>query len=148
MTCSSNASRTLPDERVIQVISAIDEHRQELVQIAQRLIQISSENPRLSDRTPGGESHVQDYVDTLLPGIGATTDRWEPLPGRPNLVGTVPGSGGGRSLALNGHVDVVPAGDRTDWSFPPYAAEIHDGMIYGRGALDMKGGSGLCSSPP
>ncbi len=142
MTSSTNTSLTLPDERVIQVISAIDEHRQELVQIAQRLVQIPSENPRLSDGTPGGESQVQDYVETLLAQIGATTDRWEPLPGRHNLVGTVPGSGGGRSLALNGHVDVVPAGDPTDWSYPPYAAEIHDGRIYGRGALDMKGGLG------
>lgn len=59
---------------------------------------------------------------------------------RPNLAATLPGSGGGRSLALSGHVDVVPIGDRDAWSGDPFSGRIEDGRLHGRGALDMKGG--------
>jgi len=52
------------------------------------------------------------------------------------------GEGQGKSLILNGHVDVVPAGDRENWRFDPWRATVADGRVYGRGALDMKGG--LC----
>ncbi len=142
MTSSMTATPILPKELVNRVISSIQMNQQELIEIVRHLVQIPSENPKLTDRTLGGEAKVQDYVETLLAMIGATTDRWEPLPGRPNLVGIVSGTGGGRSLALNGHVDVVPAGDHADWAHPPYGAEIHNGQIYGRGALDMKGGLG------
>ncbi len=142
LTSSTSASSNSSEELLDRVVVAIDEYQQELVEIVQRLVQIPSENPKLTDCTPGGEAQVQDYVATVLSQIGATSDRWEPLPGRPNLVGTVSGTGGGRSLALNGHVDVVPAGEHSDWVNPPYAAEVHEGRIYGRGALDMKGGLG------
>lgn len=125
-----------------RVIQAIDDGQQELVELVQALVRIPSENPKLTDRTPGGEGHLQDLVGAVLKQLGATADRWEPLPGRPNVVGTIAGTGGGRSLAINGHVDVVPAGNHADWTHPPYAAEIHDGRIFGRGALDMKGGLG------
>ncbi|MBX0297491.1 ArgE/DapE family deacylase [Haloarcula nitratireducens] len=60
--------------------------------------------------------------------------------GRPNVVGTKPGASDGRSLLLNGHVDVVPEGDDEQWSFDPFGGEIADGKIHGRGASDMKGG--------
>ncbi|MDX1567790.1 MAG: M20/M25/M40 family metallo-hydrolase, partial [Longimicrobiales bacterium] len=55
------------------------------------------------------------------------------------VVGTRKGVGGGRSLILNGHVDVVPPGDESLWTHDPFGAAISDGRIYGRGALDMKG---------
>lgn len=55
------------------------------------------------------------------------------------LVGTLEGSGEGRVLLLNGHVDVVPPGDASLWSDPPFAGVLRDGLIRGRGALDMKG---------
>ena len=60
--------------------------------------------------------------------------------GRPNVVGVFKGTGGGRSLILNGHVDVMPAGDELAWTSPPFAAEVRDGQLVGRGACDMKGG--------
>ncbi len=60
--------------------------------------------------------------------------------GRPNVVGTWRGSGGGRSLILNGHVDTVTIEPSAGWSFDPFGAEIADGRLYGRGACDMKGG--------
>ena len=59
---------------------------------------------------------------------------------RPNLVAVLPGSGGGRSLALSGHVDVVPIGEPDAWHHDPFGGRIQDGHLHGRGALDMKGG--------
>lgn len=60
--------------------------------------------------------------------------------GRPNLVGILRGTGGGRSLILNGHVDTVTLEPRGEWTKDPFGAEIVDGMMYGRGTSDMKGG--------
>jgi acetylornithine deacetylase len=68
-----------------------------------------------------------------------------PYEGRDNVVALhQPRAGGGRSLALNGHVDVVPEGAADMWASPPYRAELRDGRVYGRGAGDMK--AGLVSS--
>ncbi|WP_374449205.1 M20/M25/M40 family metallo-hydrolase [Stella sp.] len=60
--------------------------------------------------------------------------------GRPNLVGILRGTGGGRSLILNGHVDTVTVEPRGEWTRDPFGAEIVDGLMYGRGTSDMKGG--------
>jgi succinyl-diaminopimelate desuccinylase len=71
---------------------------------------------------------------------------WEPLitevaPGRPNVVAVVEGGGGpGRTLAFEGHTDVVTEGDPGGWSVDPYGGEIRDGRLYGRGSADMKSG--------
>ena len=75
-------------------------------------------------------------IEARLRSLGCTTDRWEVYPGRPDVVGTLRGDGGerARSLILNGHIDVVPAGDPAAWTHPPFAAEIADGKIWGRGA--------------
>jgi acetylornithine deacetylase len=97
-------------------------------------------------------------VGERLARLRATVDQWEPdasafaghpmMPpwhhwkGRPLTVGVLEGRGGGRSLVINGHIDVVSGGDATLWTSPPFAAEVRDGRIYGRGASDMKGGIG------
>lgn len=60
--------------------------------------------------------------------------------GRPNVVGRLGGSGGGRSLILNGHVDVVTVEPREAWRHAPFGAEVEDGRMYGRGSSDMKSG--------
>ena len=60
--------------------------------------------------------------------------------GRPNVTALLRGTGGGRSLTFNGHIDVVPAGVAHRWSFDPWGAEVVDGRMYGRGAADMKAG--------
>ena len=52
----------------------------------------------------------------------------------------LPGSGGGRSLTFNGHIDVVPVTPEHHWTHDPWGAEIADGRMYGRGAADMKSG--------
>lgn len=59
---------------------------------------------------------------------------------RPNVVGSFKGSGGGRSLILNGHIDTVTIEPIHEWTREPFGAEIDDGLLYGRGASDMKGG--------
>jgi len=59
---------------------------------------------------------------------------------RPDVVGILKGTGGGKSLIMNGHIDVVTVGDTSRWSCEPFGAEEKDGRIYGRGTSDMKGG--------
>lgn len=61
-----------------------------------------------------------------------------------NVIGAWGGTGGGRSLLLNGHMDTVAAGDSEAWAHPPFAAECIDGELWGRGACDMKGGLVAC----
>jgi acetylornithine deacetylase len=68
------------------------------------------------------------------PAYSAEVTRVEPL----GVVGSM-GGGAGPTLILNGHVDVVPAGELANWSVPPWALTVRDGRAYGRGALDMKG---------
>lgn len=65
--------------------------------------------------------------------------------GRPNVVGVLKGSGGGRSLILNGHVDAVTVGDPSHWQHDPFGAEQVDTRIYARGSSDMKGGLLACA---
>jgi acetylornithine deacetylase len=106
------------------------------------LVRIPTENPKLAGIAAGAEADCQDIVGARLKNLGFTTDRWDVYPGRPDVVGTLKGTGGegGRSLILNGHIDVVPAGDPAAWTHDPFGAEIADGRVWGRGAVDMKGG--------
>ena len=85
------------------------------------------------------------YLSDFLSGLGFEIDGWDVGPSatfdaHPVIVARLPGSGGGRSLAFNAHVDVVPVGDRSAWTEDPFGGEIVDGRLYGRGATDMKGG--------
>src|SRR5690349_24295359 len=61
-------------------------------------------------------------------------------PGRPNVLGAIGEAAAGPTLLLEGHTDVVTEGDPSAWTHPPFAAELVDGKIYGRGAADMKSG--------
>lgn len=109
-------------------------------------------------RSDGGqEVAVQEAMAGLLADAGMDTDVWEiDLPAlrrhpayaaeieRSRALGVVgrTGHGDGNALILNGHVDVVPAGERERWTVPPWAGTVRDGRVYGRGTADMKGG--LC----
>jgi len=104
----------------------------------------------------GEETPAQEYVAAFLERMGLDVDVWEldfdalrnhptfsaevERPGALGVVGAMGEDGGGRSLILNGHVDVVPAGDEANWHYPPWQATIVDGRVYGRGSCDMKGG--------
>jgi len=112
----------------------------ETVALVQELVRIPTENPKLAQIEAGAEAICQDVIELRMQALGCTTERWEVYPGRPDVVGTLRGNGGGRSLIINGHIDVVPAGDLANWVRPPFSAEIAEGKIWGRGAVDMKGG--------
>ena len=79
-------------------------------------------------------------VAGFLDGLGCEVHTWETRHGYPTLAARLPGSGGGRSLTCNGHIDVVPVGDTSAWTRAPWAGEIEDGKLYGRGTADMKAG--------
>lgn len=103
------------------------------VELLQNLIRFETINP------PGNEAACIAYVDSLLREAGIETQIYEKFPGRPNLIARLKGSGNARPLLLYGHVDVVPVTDQK-WTHPPFSGDIIDGYVWGRGALDMKGG--------
>ena len=104
---------------------------QEAVEILQRLIQFDTTNP------PGNERPAVDYIQRLLATSGIDSEILESAPGRANLVARLNGDGSAGPLLLLGHTDVVYA-DPDEWTYPPFGGEIHDGYVWGRGALDMK----------
>ncbi len=126
---ASEGHAGLPAALVERVSRAVDESAGELIALVQDLVRIPSENPKLSGIEDGGEAKVQDRVVAALTPLGFEIDRWDALPGRPNVVAVRKGTGGGRSLAVNGHIDVVPAGDPAAWTHSPWSATIADGMI-------------------
>ncbi|NLG51527.1 MAG: M20/M25/M40 family metallo-hydrolase [Chloroflexi bacterium] len=102
-----------------------------LIDIVRDLVRIDTTNP------PGNEVEAARYLADLLSPVGIETEIIEPHPGRGNLVARLRGTGEKKPLVLMGHLDVVAA-NPSDWSYPPFAAEIHDGFIWGRGSTDMK----------
>ena len=94
---------------------------------------IESVNPDLVP-SGSGESAIAAFVASWLRDAGLEVSVVEPVPGRPSVVGVLRGSGGGRSLMLNAHIDTVGAGGMTS-AFSP---SVRDGRVYGRGAYDMK----------
>ncbi|NBO09615.1 MAG: M20/M25/M40 family metallo-hydrolase, partial [Actinobacteria bacterium] len=109
---------------------------QEVIDLTAELVRIDSVN---SDLVPGarGESIIADYIAHWFVERGFEVHRLEKFAGRPSIVGIAKGSGGGRSLMLNGHTDTVSLGSYEGDGTSP---EIRDGKMYGRGTFDMKGG--------
>ncbi len=123
------------------------------VELTRELVACDTTARRVGDE-PRDEARLQHILASRLRALGAQPDVFEPDPipeghpvfpsgldfqGRPQLAATLPGSGGGRSLLLNGHIDAVEA-TAAGWTHSPYDAVVRDGRLYGRGALDMKGG--------
>ena len=107
----------------------------EVVSICQDLIRIPSVN---FGEGKGDEKAVADYVVKSLSEAGIIATIYESAPNRCNVIARIKGSDSKRSgLVVHGHLDVVPA-NADDWSVDPFSAEIRDGMIWGRGAVDMK----------
>jgi acetylornithine deacetylase/succinyl-diaminopimelate desuccinylase-like protein len=108
---------------------------EEVVKICQDLIRIPSVN--FGDGK-GDEKAVAEYVVASLAEVGIPAKIYESAPSRCNVIANIEGSDTSRpGLVVHGHIDVVPA-NAADWSVDPFAAEIRDGMIWGRGAVDMK----------
>ncbi|HET6318430.1 MAG TPA: M20 family metallopeptidase [Chloroflexota bacterium] len=118
------------ERAIVEVQSAVDDER--LLDLAQRLIAIPTENP------PGDERVAAEFLADYLADNGWSVDLSDVAPGRPNVMVRIDGRAPGPHLIFDGHLDVVPAGD--GWTSDPYVPLIKDGRLYGRGAADMKGG--------
>jgi len=104
--------------------------RDEVTDLLQRLIRVDTTNP------PGNETAAAELLRDYLEAAGIECELIAKVPERANLVARIPG-GDGPSLLFLGHTDVVLA-DPAEWSVPPFSGELKDGMVWGRGALDMK----------
>jgi acetylornithine deacetylase/succinyl-diaminopimelate desuccinylase-like protein len=104
----------------------------EVVDLLQRLIRVDTTNP------PGNETAAAELLRDYLEAAGVECELYARVPERANLVARIRGTGGGPSLALLSHTDVVLA-DAGAWQRDPFGGELVDGEVWGRGALDMKG---------
>ncbi|WP_221564730.1 peptidase [Alkalihalobacillus sp. TS-13] len=128
----------------------LDRNREDAIGLLQMLVQEGS----VQENEEGVQKLVRDHLEKL----GLEVDYWIPCEEEflnhpyfcatrtdfsksPNVVGRWKGTGGGKSIVLNGHIDVVPAGDPNQWDHDPYSGHIQDGKMYGRGVTDMKGGN-------
>ncbi len=105
----------------------------ELAELTRQLVAIDSVNP---DVSPGGvgEREIACFVARWCERAGLEVEVEEAAPGRPNVVATARGRGGGRSLMLNAHLDTVGVTGMEE----PFSGRIEEGLLYGRGSLDMK----------
>ncbi|HVM65236.1 MAG TPA: M20 family metallopeptidase [Acidimicrobiales bacterium] len=103
-----------------------------LVEMTRALVAARSANP------PGDERAVAVVAQGLLEGLGAEVTVVEGAPDRVSVIGRV-GDRGSPTLLVNGHLDTVPVGP-AEWAHDPFAGEVSDGRLWGRGSADMKGG--------
>lgn len=133
-----------PDQKTA-VLDAVDALVPRLVETVADAVGIPSVNPKYPgqdyDRIVGAEGDVSALMADLYREAGAEVELVTVEKGRDNACGRVTGTGGGRSLLLNGHVDVVPVGNLSQWSHSPFSAQVTDTAIHGRGTTDMKGGT-------
>ena len=137
------------------LLTRIDDLRDPLVLLCSQLVQVNTVNPYSGDPNAGSEAQGQAALGEVLAAMGASIELKEPpqdvyqqtgvlgprdrcFEGRPNLhARIVLGSGKGRTILINGHMDTVAA---TDMSIDPFSGEVRDGFIWGRGTSDCKGG--------
>jgi acetylornithine deacetylase len=116
-----------------ELLADIDDREEDLFERLETLVRFRTPNP------PGGnESAAQDWIESQFRRLDLEVDRWDALPGRPNVVGVRRGTGGGPSVVLNGHIDVCEDRLLAEWSSDPYEP-VRDGRdLIGRGSSDMK----------
>ena len=147
---------TVPIQDAGSVEEAAREAREEIARGSEELIDLLRELVRVPS-VFGQEGKCQTLVAEKLEDFCDSVDIWEPrqssleghpsyfcpgvdYTGRPNVVGVLKGSGNGRSLIINAHVDVVGSGDPSTWQHPPWDGCVEGLRLYGRGACDTKGG--------
>lgn len=109
------------------------ERTETLAALVGDLVRIETENP------PGNETECAERIVEWFDEHGIDAELVEePYTDRPQVGVRV--GGGDPTLVLNGHIDVVPAGETGEWSHDPYGADVEDGRLYGRGSVDMKTG--------
>jgi acetylornithine deacetylase len=138
------------NELITKIEDYIDRHQDDAVNLLRQMVQQPS--------IQGNEKGVQEVVINMLEKLNLKTDVWDPdieelkkhlyfvpsrtsYKGSPNVVGVWKGQGGGKSIILNGHIDVVPEGDRLSWTHDPFSGHVENGKMFGRGTTDMKGGN-------
>ena len=109
---------------------------QQPVDVLQQLIRFDTTNP------PGNEADCISYIDSLLTSAGIKTTILARDAARPNLVARLSGQGTAPPLLLYAHIDVVSTENQT-WQYPPFEGRVVDGCVWGRGALDDKGGAAM-----
>lgn len=122
---------TLRVTRYNPLIMNWQQHTDETVRLLQDLIRINTTNP------PGNETPCVQFIAQVLEREGIPSQIFESGPGRGNLVARLKGDGSAAPFMLFGHVDVVPS-EPDKWDHPPFSGELIDGVIWGRGATDMK----------
>jgi len=146
-------------EQERRVLEFIDRGREDIIEDLRKLIGFRTVTPQENESAKGDDyKDFQKFIRCTLEEMGFDVDMWEidaseldSFPGSgvlkdrdlgnmPALAGKLEGCGEGRSLILNGHYDVVPAGIIENWRHPPFDAKIEDNKIIGRGSNDMKGG--------
>lgn len=128
----------------------IHKNKNKAIELLQNLVREKS--------VSGNEAGAQKIVTNYIQNLGLVIDRFEPsieelnksshfisertsFEESPNIVAILKGTGNGRSIILNGHIDVVPEGEISSWERHPYSGEIVGNRLYGRGTTDMKGGN-------
>ena len=134
------------------LVAAADNYRDRLVDLVSRAVQIPS--------VMGFEHEISQFFEFEARSLGFEVDAWAPddealrahqayVPvdydygDRNNVIVRRRGTGGGRTLALFGHLDTVPVDPNTTWEHDPYSGDVSDGKIFGRGSADMKAGCGV-----
>ncbi len=108
-------------------------------ELLQQLVRFNTSNP------PGNEAECINWIDHLLTSAGVPTCILAKEPDRPNLIARLPGRGDAPPLLVYAHIDVAPTENQT-WQYPPFDARIVDGILWGRGCLDDKGGAAMSLS--
>jgi acetylornithine deacetylase len=137
--------RTAEAAAIQAVLAAVDAHEADIVSTLAGLVGVPSINPNYPHfpgvPESGGESAANGVLQPIYEAAGCEVDVFEAVAGRANLVGVRRGSGDGRSLIFNGHVDTVAPGDPSRWtSGDPFDGRVEAGLLYGLGASDMKSG--------
>jgi len=116
-----------------RVLGAVEAAQSDVVRLLAELVRFETDNP------PGGnEGPAQRWMAERMRQLDLEVDLFDALPGRPNAVGILKGSGGGHSLILNGHMDVAEVRQRGAWRRDPFEPVVEGRTMYGRGTSDMK----------
>jgi len=120
-------------DNVAEILEELDNRKEELYHLLETLIRFRTPNP------PGGnEKEAQEWIAGRLRKLGLKVDIFDALPGRPNVVGVLKGVGRGKSVILNGHIDVCEDRLVDKWRRNPYDPYLEGGALVGKGSTDMK----------
>ena len=127
-----NNSRSDIRQKVLQIVES---EKADILDFLETLIGFNTACPPGQNTAP-----AQDWLQKELESRGLTTELFDVFPGEQDLVGLLQGVGDGRSIILNGHIDVAEVREGEGWSHGPFDPFVEGGRVYGRGAFDMKGG--------